>query len=78
MARRLASRLPVTTPAAAALTGEAPASEVRGMKELERQAILDALERCQFNQTRAAELLGMPRRTFCKRLKEYAIPRPRS
>jgi DNA-binding NtrC family response regulator len=51
---------------------------VRNLKELERQAILDALERCHFNQTRAAELLEMPRRTFCKRMKEYGIPRPRA
>ncbi len=43
----------------------------------ERQAIIDALERCAGNQTRAAELLGMPRRTFCARMKEYAIPGPR-
>src|SRR5205814_1854360 len=26
----------------------------------------------------AAELLGMPRRTFCKRMKEFELPRPRS
>ena len=48
------------------------------MKEIERAAIVDALERCQGNQTRAAELLGMPRRTFCKRMKEYELPRPRA
>ena len=48
------------------------------MAELERQAILDALVRCAGNQSRAAELLGMPRRTFCKRLAEYKITRPRA
>ena len=42
------------------------------------QAILDALERCAGNQTRAAEYLGLPRRTFCSRLREYNIPRPRA
>jgi two-component system response regulator AtoC len=47
------------------------------MTEIERQAILDALVRCAGNQTRAAELLGIPRRTFCKRLSAYNIPRPR-
>jgi len=78
-------RRPVEAPPAAGAphaktppTGEEGSAEPRGLKEIERQAIVDALERCHFNQTRAAELLGMPRRTFCKRLREYAIPRPRA
>jgi DNA-binding NtrC family response regulator len=53
--------------------GGAPMSLV----ELEKRAMLDALARCAGNQTRAAELLGMPRRTFCKRMSEYNLPRPR-
>ena len=47
------------------------------MLEIEKQAMVDALARCAGNQTRAAELLGMPRRTFCKRTGEYRIARPR-
>jgi DNA-binding NtrC family response regulator len=47
------------------------------VEELERRRILDALERCNGNQTKAAELLGMPRRTFVKRLDAYGIARPR-
>jgi two-component system response regulator AtoC len=49
----------------------------RTLKEIERDAIVDALARCHGNQTRAAELLSMPRRTFCKRMNEYQIPRAR-
>jgi two-component system, NtrC family, response regulator AtoC len=51
---------------------------LRSLKEVERDAIADALQRCHGNQTRAAELLGMPRRTLCKRMKEYELPRPRA
>ena len=47
------------------------------MLDLERRRIVEALERCDGNQTKAAELLGMPRRTFVKRLDEHGIPRPR-
>ena len=47
------------------------------LKEMERQRILDALEECGGNQTKAAQLLGMPRRTFVKRLDAYKIARPR-
>lgn len=48
------------------------------LRDIERDAILRALERCKGNQSRAAELLGMPRRTLCKRMKQYNLPRPRS
>jgi two-component system response regulator AtoC len=64
---------PVATPAAAP-----PPSASRNLKEIERDAMVDALARCHGNQTRAAELLGMPRRTFCKRMLDYQIPRPRA
>jgi DNA-binding NtrC family response regulator len=47
------------------------------MQEVERKRILDALERCGGNQTRAAEALGISRRTLVTRLGEYGIKRPR-
>jgi two-component system response regulator AtoC len=68
-----ARRQPPAPPPAATPPGPVATT----MLEIERQAILDALVRCAGNQTRAAELLGIPRRTFCKRLSAYNIPRPR-
>jgi DNA-binding NtrC family response regulator len=47
------------------------------MEALEKRRILEALEKCDGNQTKAADLLGMPRRTFVKRLDAYGISRPR-
>jgi two-component system, NtrC family, response regulator AtoC len=44
---------------------------------VERQRICDALARAAGNQSVAARLLGMPRRTLVKRLATYNIPRPR-
>ena len=44
---------------------------------VERERILAALAECHGNQTRAAALLGMPRRTLVKRLGQYGVPRPR-
>jgi transcriptional regulator with PAS, ATPase and Fis domain len=46
--------------------------------EAERQRILDALSQCAGNQTRAAEVLGISRRTLVTRLAEYGIVRPRA
>jgi DNA-binding NtrC family response regulator len=45
-------------------------------KAAERQRILDALEACVSNQTRAARLLHMSRRTLISKLDYYGIPRP--
>ncbi len=44
---------------------------------LERSRIIAALEQCAGNQTRAAEVLGISRRTLATWLERHKIPRPR-
>ena len=48
-----------------------------GMEQAERDLILRALEQCAGNQTQAAKLLGISRRTLVSRLEQYQLPRPR-
>jgi transcriptional regulator with GAF, ATPase, and Fis domain/tetratricopeptide (TPR) repeat protein len=50
---------------------EAPPSADR--KNDEKQRILEALQRHNWNRVRAAQALRMPRRTFYRRLKDYGI-----
>ncbi len=47
------------------------------MRTLEKQRIIDTLDRCGGNQTRAAEALGVSRRTLLNRLDAFGLPRPR-
>jgi transcriptional regulator with GAF, ATPase, and Fis domain len=42
-------------------------------KAAERQRIIDALEQVNWNKVRAATVLGMPRRTLYRRLREYGL-----
>ncbi|HLK37561.1 MAG TPA: sigma 54-interacting transcriptional regulator, partial [Polyangiaceae bacterium] len=60
-----------------------PGSEVglqedarRAARALERRRIAEAMERCGGNQTRAAQLLRISRRTLVARLTEYGFARP--
>jgi DNA-binding NtrC family response regulator len=43
------------------------------MEQIERRAILDALERTGGNRTQAASLLGIGLRTLQRKLKEYRM-----
>ena len=67
--------LPVSESPARASTQPVPT--VPGGADDERRQILDALDKCAGNQTRAAALLGISRRTLLNRLAEYDLPRPR-
>jgi transcriptional regulator with GAF, ATPase, and Fis domain len=50
-----------------------PPSNLEEWKAHERMKILEALEASGWNRVRAAGKLGMPRRTFYRRLREYGI-----
>jgi DNA-binding NtrC family response regulator len=41
----------------------------------ERDLIFNALKRCNWNQTKAAEMLNLPRRTLVSKIKKYGIRR---
>ncbi len=62
---------PPTPPAAP------PADLKAALESVAREKILAALERCGGNQSRAAELLGMSRKSLLRRLDTYDLPRPR-
>ena len=64
-----ASRAAPGAPSGSGLAGE--------IQALERQRILEALEACAGNQSRAAKQLGVSRGTLIARMEEYGLPRPR-
>lgn len=86
-ARRWPGNLPELAAAVrAAIDGpeaaRTPSAQVVGESSSEtqpsrRRAILEALERCRGNQTAAAKLLGVSRRTLVYWLDRYEVPRPR-
>jgi len=45
----------------------------KGPKVGEKERIVNALQTCNWNRVKAATMLGLPRRTFYRRLREYGI-----
>ena len=67
---------PEPRPTPAPLASSTSASRVRSQEEhrdVEKEQILAALARCNWNRVQAAKLTGIPRRTFYRRLKDYGI-----
>lgn len=50
-----------------------PARSAAEHDRVERERMIEALNETGWNKLRAAELVGMPRRTFYRRMKEYGI-----
>ncbi|MEZ4220877.1 MAG: sigma 54-interacting transcriptional regulator [Polyangiaceae bacterium] len=73
--RRLSERPPPPSSTAAppSSTRTAPKSTVSSHRRDERERILKALQACNWNRVKAAQLVGIPRRTFYRRLKEHGI-----
>jgi transcriptional regulator with GAF, ATPase, and Fis domain/tetratricopeptide (TPR) repeat protein len=65
---------PVAPPARESATERRPVAETfDDYSELEKEQILGALGSCNWNRAKAARIMGMPRRTFYRRLKKYGI-----
>jgi two-component system response regulator AtoC len=62
---------------ASATDADPRARLLREIEEMDRERVIDALARCAGNQTEAAVLLGISRRTLVARLGQYELPRPR-
>ncbi len=75
---RLSAPAPAPTPQDEAAHRAIAARSLRSeIEAVEREKIIQALARCAGNQTHAAQVLGISRRTLVTRLSDYAIPRPR-
>ncbi len=66
---------PPTSSSSSSTRPDQPSNLQAEMKSLERQKIIEALARCRGNQSEAARLLGMPRRTLVSRLSEMGLTR---
>jgi transcriptional regulator with PAS, ATPase and Fis domain len=66
-----------TTSGPVSTTARPPNREMSAAELAERERIMTALNDAAGNQTKAAELLGVSRRTLINRIEQYDVPRPR-
>jgi transcriptional regulator with GAF, ATPase, and Fis domain len=71
------SRPPAAPPSSATAMPTSPRSLADHLRDVERDRIVDALERAGGHQGKAAEYLGISRRTLTNKLNELGLPRPR-
>ena len=68
-------------PATAGIAGvecEKERSEAANVDRIARQHIVRTLEHAQYNQTAAAQLLGISRQQLCRKIKDLGLDRSRS
>jgi len=63
----------VTAEAPPAAMTDASGTDLDNHRANEKDRIIQALSSCNWNRVKAAEIVGLPRRTFYRRLKEYGI-----
>ena len=76
----IANPAPIASPAEVRAEVPAPAPQrtlSAEYQELERRRIIEALDACGGNQSRAATVLGISRKTLVTRIAEFGLPRPR-
>jgi transcriptional regulator with GAF, ATPase, and Fis domain len=61
----------------AAVTADDPSSLRAELDAMERRRVIEALERCGNNQSRAAKLLGISRHALIARIERFRLQRPR-
>ncbi|MDR0585344.1 MAG: sigma-54 dependent transcriptional regulator [Treponema sp.] len=71
--KAVAHKAPGGTPARAGSPEAADAKPAKTLDEIEKQAITEALARCNGNRTHAAELLGVSRKTILNKIKQYGL-----
>ena len=67
------SRAPSISETVAKPRGSSRPQTESQFRSTERDKILQALTSCNWNRAQAAKAVGLPRRTFYRRLKEYGI-----